>query len=299
MLTICAATAIASFGQSPEPTARKIVSDDFTKNRQQVAETPTSQGQTDHPKPKQIRRTYRLTSALKTSARPATSKDSIAQLGITIWRLRPRSANDTGARMLVRESNKISELIPERVDADTSFHLGDQVRLTIESAQTGFLYVIDREFFADGTTGPALLIYPWVGMRGGDNRVGPGRLVDIPAQEDDPAYFTARRSTMSQAGELLTIIVTNFPLDLPITDKPLPISNTQVANWEREWGGLTERFEMDGGAGETWTREEQQAAAHSNPRQLTREDPSPQTIYRVSTVDTRGFLTNVRLRYSK
>ena len=61
-------------------------------------------------------------------------------------------------------------------------------------------------------------------------------------------------------------------------------------------GGESERFEMEGGAGQAWTKQEQQAAARKGTRQLTRDDPAPQTIYRVSTADNKALLVNVRLR---
>ena len=41
------------------------------------------------------------------------------------------------------------------------------------------------------------------------------------------------------------------------------------------------------------------AAASQGTRQLTREDPAPQTIYRVSSTDNTAILVNVRLRYTK
>lgn len=224
---------------------------------------------------------------------------AVAQLGITIWRLRPSGSSDTEARMLIREKGKPSQWVPERVEADTTFQEGDHVRLSIESPRTGYLYVIDRELFSDGSLGAAMLIYPWADMRSGDNQMRPGKLVDIPGQEDDPSYFTARPSSPNQVGEILTIIVTSSPLDLPISDKPFQISNVALAKWEKMWGGQSERFEMEGGAGEAWTRQEQQASARKGTRQLTRDDPAPQTIYRVSAADNKALLVNIRLRYTK
>lgn len=134
-------------------------------------------------------------------------------------------------------------------------------------------------------------------MRGGDNLMRPGKLVDIPAQEDDPSYFTARPSSPDQVGEILTVIVTSSPLDLPVSDKPFQISNVEMSKWERMWGGQSDRFEMEGGAGEAWTKQEQQAAARKGTRQLTRDDPAPQTIYRLAPRNNAAFLVDVRLRY--
>ncbi len=283
-------------------TERKIISDDFTGNRKEV--TSTNRASTASAAARaRSRRTYRL--ATKPIARPRTNPngDDDAKLGITIWRLRPVTTGDSGStaggngtRILTREKGTTTEWVPERVEADTNFRDGDRVRLSIESASNGYLYVVDRELFADGSTGDAMLIYPWAGA---DNQVQPGRLVDIPAQEDDPSFFTARPSSARQVGEVLTIIITSSRLDLPISDKPLQLSSSQVAQWEKTWGGQTERFEMDGGAGQAWTKEEQLASAKRGTRQLTREDPPPQTIYRVATTDKKALLVNVRLRYGK
>ena len=303
LITAAAAPSAVHAQSEPKGTARKITSDDFTEKRKAGTQTSPSQAARAQTaiagsgKPKPPKRTYKLASPpAKTTPQAKTA--TIAQLGITIWRLRPKTANDTGARMLVREKGKQAEMIPERVEAGTTFREGDQIRLSIESAQEGYLYVVDRELLGNGSLGAAMLIYPWKGMSG-DNQLGPGKLIDIPAQEDNPSYFTARRSSANHAGELLTVIVTSSPLSLPISDTPIQISNTDLAEWEKRWGGFTERFEMEGGAGETWTEHEQQAAAHKGARQLTREDPAPQTIYRISVPDNKALLVNVKLNYGQ
>lgn len=294
--------ASTTFAHPPQGTPRKIVSDDFTKNRQEAPSTATpskgaqSQPSTNaslNPKP---RRTYRLASQPTTKTRPASTGSVIATLGITIWRLRPVDTNNAGGRALIREKGKSSGWVPERVEGDTMFREGDHVRISVESPRAGYLYVVDRDLFFDGTTGGAMLIYPWSEA---DNQMSPGKLVDIPAQEEDPSYFTARLTSANQVGELLTFIVTSSPLDLPISDRPFQISNVQMAKWEKTWGGQSERFEMEGGAGEAWTKQEQQAAARKGTRQLTRDDPAPQTIYRVSAASNKAILVNVRLRYAK
>src|SRR6266545_1609318 len=82
----------------PQGTERKIVSDDFTKNRQEGASTASSsKGQSSanrSSKPKS-RRTYRLVSEPRTRPLSASTGNEVAQLGITIWRLRPLTANDS------------------------------------------------------------------------------------------------------------------------------------------------------------------------------------------------------------
>ena len=141
-----------------------------------------------------------------------------------------------------------------------------------------------------------MLIFPWLGA---DNKLTPGRLIDIPSQDDDPSYFKTSLTRPNQVGELLTFIVTSTPLALPVSDKVLPISGNDLSQWEKSWGGVTERYEMEGGAGDLWTRKEQQAAMKNRTRQLTREDPAPQTIYRVYTINKKGILVNLVLKYEK
>jgi hypothetical protein len=119
-------------------------------------------------------------------------------------------------------------------------------------------------------------------------------LIDIPAENQAPFRASPKPN---QAGELLTIIVTSSPLVLPISDKPLQILNTQLMEWEELWGSLTKRFEMDGGVGQTRTRQEQQAAARKGTRQLTRDDPAPQTLYLLTPKNSGGVLFNVKLSY--
>ena len=289
---------------TPQDNSRKIVSDDFTKNRKKGAQPSestdnfaTAKSANNTTTKLRARRTYKLISSSRKRPKQVSHKQPNPQLGITIWKLRPLQQVEQGARLLLREKSS-SGWGAERVGADAMFREGDRVRLSVESALPGYLYVVDRDLLKHGKTGDAMLIYPWIDMTGGDNKVEPGKLVDIPAQEDNPNFFTARLTSPNQVGELLTIIVTPRPLDLPLTDKPLQISSVDLARWEKQWGTEIERFEMEGGAGEVWTIQEQQASARKGTRQLTRDDPAPQTIYRLPA-DNQAILVNVRLRYSK
>ncbi len=249
--------------------------------------------------------------ARRTSYKPATAKaaapgvnstpdsSNAMQLGLTIWRLRPSSAADGGARIIVHHDGETEEWTPERVESNTPLRMGERIRLSFESPQTGYLYVIDREQYANGSTGEPYLIFPTKRTREGDNRVAPGQIIEIPGQEDRPNFFTLRQTRPDQTGELLTVIVTPQPIEgITIGAKPLLLSNEQIAQWEKQWGALTERFELTGGAGRTWTKAEQEAGANAT-RQLTQDDPGPQTIYRVAVKPGSPLLIKVGLRYSR
>lgn len=292
--------------QQEEERSRNITADDFTNARPNRAPNPGAPSPRKRPVYHRVNRPPSAAASARpktASAKPAAQPTAAAELGVTIWRLRPsRQTDGTGTRMLVRENNRKTEWTPERIGASTQLRVNDRVRLSTESPRAGYLYVVDREEYADGTLGDAYLIYPTLADNNGDNRVQAGRLVDIPAQEQDPNYFTLVPSPSrgDQVGEVLSIIVTSNPIDgLSITDKPLKISPSIVSKWERAWSGDTDEFEMEGGQGQPWTREEREAASGERSRMLSRESPTPQTIYRVETKKNDGLLVTVPLRYRR
>jgi hypothetical protein len=235
-------------------------------------------------------------------ASPGTSlraSTPVRQVGVTIWRLRAAAPGDNGARILVQQDANTVEWVPERVSSGSALKAGDRVRLSIESPDAGYLYVIDRECYATGERGEPFLIFPTSRTREGDNRVTGGKVVEIPAQDDRPNFFSLQQSRADQTEEELTVLLTKIPIgELKIGPKALRLSEEQVGRWEKQWGaGRVERFELSGGAGKTWTRAEQQAGADAT-RLLTQEDPPPQTVYRVSTPPSQPMMVKVRLRYA-
>jgi hypothetical protein len=263
---------------------RSIVSDDFTNKR------PKSSKRTNSPKRPRM---YRLASTPLTNP---TSKSGFGelQIGVTVWKLERAGAVPSSIGQSLKEDSRAKyEWVARRVEADTQFRDGDLLRLSIESPRIGYLYVVDRDWFTDGSSGETNLIFP---ARGEDNRLAPGKLIEIPA-ENQPPFKTRPKS--GQAGELLTIIITSAPLSLPLSNDPLPISSQQLARCEARWSSLSERFEMNGGAGEARTAEEQQAVSSRGTRQLTRDDPAPQTIYSLNPRSGGGLLFNLMLSYVK
>jgi hypothetical protein len=160
------------------------------------------------------------------------------------------------------------------------------------------MYVIDRERYASGERGTPYLIFPTTRTRGGDNKVAGGKLIDIPAQSDQPDFFTLRRSRPDQVEEELTVLLTPEPLEgIAIGPNALALSNAQVSSWEKQWGSAKpEVFELTGGAGKPWTQAEQDAGADGT-RLLTQDDPPPQTVYRVAVKAGTPLAVEVRLRY--
>lgn len=279
---------LATISLAASDTERGIVPEDVIDARPPASPAAPAKAK---PKPRYKALDPRVVASLR-------HPSAASELGVTIWRLRPASAADTGARILVQEASETTELIPERVSSTSRLNAGDRVRLTLESPEHGYLYVIDRERYASGERGTPYLIFPTTRTRGGDNKATGGKLIDIPAQSDRPNFFTLRRSRPDQVEEELTVLLTPEPLDgVNIGENALALSNAQVAAWEKQWGSAKpEVFELTGGAGRTWTRAEQVAAADGT-RLLTQDDPPPQTVYRVAVKPGAPLAVEVRLRY--
>jgi hypothetical protein len=227
----------------------------------------------------------------------AATSGAEARLGVTIWRLRRAQPDAEGARLLIQESTGEQSWTAERVDADAPLDVGDRVRLAFESAHAGYLYVIDREQYQDGTFSDPYLIFPTTRTRGGDNRVEAGRLIEVPGQSDRPNYFSVRRSRPEQVAEVLSIVVAPSPLgSLVPSNGPQVLPAADVLRWEKQWGGAVEQFVLEGGAARPWTSTEQRAGADIS-RLLTQDDPPPQTVFRVKAKAGTPVLVTLRLPY--
>lgn len=289
----------AALAQTQNDGSRQIVLDRFNKARpaDNVAGGSVGGGarRPRRPKVAALRPRYRRMSLLATLAKRKTE-----EIGVTVWRLRPARPSDKGGRLLVLDGLKKEQWVAERIEANTPLQIGDRVRITIESPRPGYLYIIDREQYADQSFGEGMLIFPTMNTRGGDNRVEPGKLIDIPAQEDQYSYFTAQPAgeRRDQIAEVLTIILTPQPLPLQIGSQPLRITPQQLSGWQSLWGGATEQLELVGGAGRIWTDEEKLAGT-TNGRQLTQAGPPPQTVYRVAANAGGPLLVTMPLRYRR
>ena len=231
---------------------------------------------------------------------PASSKTDDAFVGITLWQLRPsKSADEPQVRSLIHEdTGPAREWTPERIGADTPLQEGQKVRISIETARTGYLYVIDREAYSDGGKGDPYLIFPTERIRGGSNRVTAGTVIEIPSSEDSPSYFKVERSRPGQVSELLTILVSPEPIPgLQIERGRKLLTEKQVADWEKRWKAAVHRLESKGETGKPLTVAEKQAASGAS--QLTSDDPVPQTMFRVDAKEGAPLMVEVPLRIAQ
>jgi hypothetical protein len=275
---------IAASGCAQDDDERRLWDMEFLKKRQPPKTQTTAR------KPPVYRRT---------TAKPAVADDKATgeMLGVTVWRLRPAGAADhKDSRLLLQEEEKgdSNEWVPERVEAETAFATGERVRLSIESSRAGYLYVIDREQYADGTTSEPYLIFPTRRIRNGNNAVAAGKVIELP----EKAAFRLQPMRPDYQGERLILIVTTEPLaEITVGPRVQKLDSKQVEQWERQWASAVERFEMVGGAGKVYTRTEKEAGAEG--RLLTQEDELPQTLYRITPKPGTPLLVAISLRIGK
>jgi hypothetical protein len=223
----------------------------------------------------------------------------IAQVGVTIWRL------PDGARDLTQVGQEADGAM-EQIESTTPLAIGSHVRLGIESiSRDGYLYVVDREQFADGTYGALSLIFPTLRTRRGNNAVKINQLVYIPRP---PSYFqiSPSKTGKTQIAEVLTILLSPTPIDLPgpITERPLALTSDMVKQWESAWGVQANRLELDGGAGTKLQARIQTEGSKSLDQKedeaepLSDVDPPPQTVFRAAIKTGNRMLVNVPLRFS-
>jgi hypothetical protein len=254
----------------------------------------------------------RKSAARKTAFRyrPAvkTSVDAVAavpppgmtfeQVGVTFWRFRHSTAADK-TKELVEEEDGAAEWTLERIEEGTPLAPGQRVRLSIESlSRAGYLYVIDREQYADGSLGEPVLIFPTQKTRDA-NYVKPGRLVYIPSAS---GKFRIKPSEGPKlhVGELVTIIVASEPLIDPgqLGPRSIKLPRQQIESWEKQWGVATTRFEMADGAGSIMTEKEQAAGANAA-TEFTQDDPVPQTVYRLALKPEKPILFSVPMKFRR
>lgn len=311
----------AAFAQNDTQT-RSITSDDFASQRP-VGKTSNSSNRRTRNSRTKRRPTYkyvrrnpivRRKKTTKPTTTTATNKtEKVSEIGVTMWKLRPSRSSDGGYKLPVLVNSLREMWTAERIGLDSIFGAGDRVRLAIESSASGYLYVIDSETYADGTFGEPFLIFP--ASTDEDNSVKPGLLVDIPDQTEDLPYFLINPQKANYTGEILTVIISPKPLTNLKIERDGKIKNLDDLI-ELETKADAEIFSRNDTEDKIYTQTEAESVCGSkarqrqlerqteNPcgaqtRQLTREEPLPQTIYRVKTQSGQPIVAFISLNVKK
>ncbi len=238
-------------------------------------------------------------SSNNTNAAIPPAGTAFAQLGVTIWKFRRSTVADKTKELVEEDEGEPTEWTLQRVEESTPLAPGTKVRLSIESlSRDGYLYVIDREQYADGTLGDPLLIFP-TKKTADANRVKAGRLIYVPSSTGKFRIMPSE-SGKRYVGEVITVLVASKPLikEDQLGAKSIRLSSQQVESWAKQWGATATKFEMAGGAGQAMTEKEQAAGTDSS-QVLTRDDPVPQTVYRVAIKPNDPVLVTVPLKLAK
>ena len=188
--------------------------------------------------------------------------------------------------------------LPERSPVDTVLPVGQQVRVAVEASRAGYLYVVDRESYADGSLGDPVLVFPTRRLRDGEHAVQAGRVIEIPDLTDEPPYFTLKRSRPDHTGEQILLVVAPQPLaGVTVGQDAQPLPRATVDDWTKRWATGHRKLESAGGAGKAYTASEQEAGSGPS-RLLTRGEPLPQTLYRVEGTAGQPTLIVVNLRFA-
>lgn len=283
--------AVAAAGQDEAPVADEKERRDMRRAYRELLRPRPPKGQRPLPEPR--------------GERPA----EFDLVGFTLWEMKPSADTPEEVENRRREGRKFfygnrrgksTAYSPVRVGVGGVLVEGLFYRFSVTATRAGYLYLISREEYANGGAGEPELLFPIKRAGGEDNRVRPGRVVEIPNLRDDPGYFEVRRTGRDHTGEILTIIVSETPLKLPssLDSEPLKLSDRQVAEWEKQWASKVVWADEPEAADPSYTAAEEKAGADAK-QLLTEDDPLPQRLYRVPSRPGVPLLVRLRLRYAR
>jgi hypothetical protein len=228
------------------------------------------------------------------------------RMGVTIWRLSPIQCPIQNCPLPKESGNGSKGLVDTatRVEDNVPLNNGERVRLGLESlSHSGYVYIIDREQFTDGSLGEGFLIFPTLKIDNGKNWALPGLQIHLP-RADGCFCVKSRNSQKVLAADVLTVILSPTPL-LAANETgadAIPVPARLVSFLIRADKEKTFRALLRGGGGLAQTAQEQSAGAKglfdSEPV-LTRNDLPPQAFYQSMVPIGKVAVFNFSLRYGE
>lgn len=240
------------------------------------------------------------------------NNSSIAQgtdVGFTFWRLRDSKKDDDvevveETRIAKKEKGKTIEtsvkFTPERAQSNTEFSNGDRLRFTVESPIKGYIYLINREQYEDGSYSAPYLIFPDKTNVGRNDQVSAGKLVFIPSETENLILFNiSEENSQKKIAEEFTVLISPQPLkELPplaVDEEIRKISLAEFENWQKEWGGEVWKFEQESNIKAAITKVEKNASL-TKKEILNQDDQLPQTVYHVAHKPNQPILFTVMVK---
>lgn len=226
------------------------------------------------------------------------------RIGVTIWRLSASQCpiqncpvpkeSGAGSKGLVDTATRVEDNVP--------LNNGERVRLGLESlSHSGYVYIIDREQFADGSLGEGFMIFPTRKIDNGKNLALPGLQIHLPRA--DGCFCVKSRNTQKVlVADVVTVILSPTPLltfeETGADAIPVPVSLINLlarADKEKTFHGL-----LRGGSGLAQSAREQSAGAKGlfdTAPVLTQNDLPPQALYQSIVPIGKVAVFNFSLQY--
>jgi hypothetical protein len=204
-------------------------------------------------------------------------------LGLTLWQMvlatPDAPVKSRGFTHPQQDKSGTKDWTARRILLNKPVHENDFVVFTFESAPQGYLYVLDRDAFSDGSFGDPILIFPTKRIREGRYDVEPGHLVQIPDPTDHPPALQVDPAKPGQTGIQLIVIGTPQKIpELQPGDDQKVIPAALLARWQKQWASnveVTTDPKLDGVA---ITLAEQAALSDLN-RPLGPKDNAPTALF--------------------
>jgi hypothetical protein len=242
----------------------------------------------------------RNSSAVKSPNSGADKTVNDALIGLTVWEMRESASGAERRSFTLKKANGQNvNMRPFRLGSGSALVAGRSYVFSIESARTGYLYVIDRELYTKGAIGTPLLLFPTKDVRGGIFKVTAGDVVEIPDQKNETAYFEATKHGPDHIGEALTIIISPEPLvsTSRLEVEPITLNTDEFEKWQKLWATRTRWAENATATGQAYT--EAEGKAGGDPVYKLKEgDPLPQRVYELAAKQDTPLLLTVVLRYA-
>jgi hypothetical protein len=232
--------------------------------------------------------------SLRTGGRAA--EQAAVFIGMTAWELRRPAASDPPRSRAILHPPPLpeqpraepEEYTPVRIPLRDALRIGTKFWLGIEASRSGYLYVIDRELFAQGRLGDPFLVFPTARIRDGGNSISNGNLVRLPGEGANPPYWVLAPGAADYQGEMVTVILAPRPVpELWSQADRAPIDPQWLAAYEKAWGApVAHVFREDAGAFAA-------PAELTQSPMLGRADPPPEDIYRLDVKPGRPVVMSV------
>lgn len=233
---------------------------------------------------------------------PPARGEEHAVIGVTIWRMGPEQCPIQNCPLPADNSKGLFDTA-SRVEDNLPLSTGERVRLALESlSHKGFVYIINREQFADGTRGAPYLIFPTQGINNGKNWILPGQQIQLPRAEGCFCVKARDPRQVLVADELIVIVSPTAllePNEIGAREVAMPAKLSEFLG--RAQSQKTSRGTLKGGAGLVQTAQEQTAGSKGlvdTEPVLTQSDLPPQNVYQSLIPTGAAAVFTFSLRYN-